>query len=86
MAMTKLTLSADKDTVQRAKRWAAERNTSLSAAVGKFLKALVENGAVDEQLTPRTQRALGMVKLPDKPYKELLVEALLDKYERRGKK
>jgi hypothetical protein len=68
MAKTKLTLSADKEVVRRAKRWAASSNTSLSSAVGNFLKALAEKDFADEHLTPRVRRMLVTIKVSDRPY------------------
>ena len=82
MAMTKLTLSADKELVKQAKRWAASRNTSLSAAVSRFLAELVRTDEPRrERLAPLTRRAATLIKTTNtRPYKELLTEALMDKY------
>jgi len=79
MAMSKLTLYADTAVVKRAKRWAAKRNTSLSAAVGRFLRALTTPQKVRE-LPPITRRMCGIAKIPDRPLRELMEEALEEKY------
>jgi len=83
MAMSKLTLYADAQVVKRAKRWAAKRHTSLSAAVGRFLRALTAQPKVGE-LPPITKKASGMVKIPDRPKADLISDALEDKYLRRS--
>ena len=82
MAMTKLTLSADRELVKQAKRWAAARNTSLSAAVSRFLAELVRTDEPQRgRLAPLTRRAATLIKTTNtRPYKELLTEALMDKY------
>jgi hypothetical protein len=79
MAMSKLTLYADTKVVKRAKKWASERNTSLSAMVDRFLRAVTSKSELGD-LPPITKKALGMVKLPDKPTEELLTQALEEKY------
>ena len=79
MAMSKLTLYADTKVVQRAKRWAAKQNTSLSAIVGRFLRTVTAPVKVDE-LPPITKRASGLAKIPDKPKADLISDALEDKY------
>lgn len=82
MAMTKLTLSADKDVVREAKRVAAAHNTSLSAMVDRFLRALIVERE-RRPLPPITRSLAGIVKLEDRPLADLLGEALTEKYEKR---
>ena len=81
MAMTKLTLSADADVVKKAKRVAAANNTSLSAMVDRFLRALVAERK-RRPLPPITRGLAGIVKLEDRPLADLLTEALTEKYEK----
>ncbi|HEV8604249.1 MAG TPA: DUF6364 family protein [Tepidisphaeraceae bacterium] len=79
MAMSKLTLYADTKVVKRAKQWAAKQHTSLSATVGRFLRALTAQQKVGE-LPPITRRLSGIAKIPDRPLRELMEEALEQKY------
>jgi len=79
MAMSKLTLYADTKVVKRAKKFAARQNTSLSAMVGRFLKMVTEQPKVEE-LPPLTKRMAGLAKIPDRPLRELMEEALEEKY------
>jgi len=61
--MTKLTLSIDEKVVERAKRYAAARGTSVSRLVQTYLDAVVRvNGSDDQELPPITRRVYGMLK------------------------
>ena len=79
MPTTKLTLSADKRLVKEAKRVAAAQNTSLSAMIDRFLRAVTAKPG-DAELGPLTKSAMGIAKVPDKPVQELLGDALWDRY------
>ncbi len=84
MRTTKLTLSADRDLIREAKKLAEERGTSLSSMFTRFLQAVLRERRNPEQLGPLTRQALGLAKLPsgarDKDYRELLEEALTERY------
>jgi len=86
--MTKLTLSADKTIVDRAKKLAKRRRTSISSMVTRYLDAVTreaEIGTGDVKLAPLTLKASGLLKLPaGSSYEELLGDALADKYGVRG--
>jgi hypothetical protein len=61
--MTKLTLSVDEGVVQRAKRYAAKRGTSVSRLVETYLDALARPPTPREQyLPPITRRLRGILK------------------------
>jgi hypothetical protein len=61
--MTKLTLSVDKEVVERAKRYAAKRGTSVSRLVQAYLDAIASPQAVSAQdLPPVTRRLRGILK------------------------
>lgn len=59
--MSKLTLSVDGRVVERAKRHAAKRGTSVSRLVESYLDALSRPKA-DQQLSPVTRRLRGILK------------------------
>jgi succinyl-CoA synthetase beta subunit len=84
METVKLTLSADKALVERAKRFARQHDTSLSAMFREYMESLLaraEGGLDIDNLPPNTRKALGAVRVPDdKSYRELMEEALLEKY------
>lgn len=85
MTTSKLTLSADAAVIRKAKRLAREKKTSVSALFATYIEHLDEAGGDpfdEEQLHPSARRALGLAKLPDdnRPYREIMEEALLEKY------
>jgi len=54
--MTKLTLSVDEKVVERAKRYAAARRTSVSRLVETYLDAIARaKSSSDEELPPVTR-------------------------------
>ncbi len=52
---TKLTLSVDKDLIEKAKRYAQERNRSLSQIVTHYLEALTEEEKGQLEIDPEIQ-------------------------------
>ncbi|MCX7046380.1 MAG: DUF6364 family protein [Candidatus Sumerlaeota bacterium] len=81
MSSAKLTLSCEPSLVSKAKRLARERRTSVSAMFAQYVKSITEHQNWERELTPRTRQALGLVKkAPNKPYRQLMEEALSEKY------
>jgi hypothetical protein len=82
MATSRFTVSAEKQLLEKAKRMAAARNTTVSAMFTRFLRALAEiDAAPAKRLGPITRRAAGLVKLPDdRSVKDLVAEALAEKH------
>ena len=81
MAMAQITLSADEEAVKRAERVAAARNTTVTSMLATALEAIGELDFSTDDLPPLTRQALGMAgNIPNRPYKDLLVEALSNKY------
>jgi hypothetical protein len=58
---TKLTLSIDKKTVERAKKFARERNRSLSNLVENYLKAVTVEESATCEITPLVAELSGVV-------------------------
>ena len=79
---TKLTLTIDKSIIQKAKKYAKEKERSLSDLFENYLKALTDNGMKDEfEITPLVKSLKGSFKAPDDfDYKEELTTALSEKY------
>ncbi len=79
----KLTLSIDKKSIKKSKRYAKTHGTSVSSMVEAYFDSLAEenadwrpkSGSIVEQLS-------GVATLPDsfKSYDEVLEQALIDKY------
>lgn len=82
MRKSKLTLTADASIIDAAKRLAAARNTSVSALFSRLIESMqAEQGAANADLGLLTQRASGLVSLPEgRSDRELLADALTEKY------
>jgi hypothetical protein len=81
MTMSKLTLSADRDLIGRAKKLAAAEGTSLSAMVSRLLRAMMRARESGDEAGPLTRQATALIRLPSRPGdKRLLEEALVEKY------
>ena len=82
MPTTKLTLSADQELVDQAKKLAEEEGTSLSSMFARYLAAVLKRRRKKDKEPPGpvTYKATGLVKLPaNKSDRELLEKALAEK-------
>lgn len=80
---TKLTLTIEQEIIERAKRYAKEKNQSLSDLIENYLIILTkaENKEEVEKLSPVTQSLKGAFKMPkDMDYKKDLRNRLEEKY------
>ncbi len=79
---TKLTLTIDKSIIQKAKKYAKERERSLSDIIENYLKLITEDQTSEEiKITPLVKSMRGSFKAPkDFDYKEELTKALSNKY------
>lgn len=81
---TKLTLSVNLSVVEEAKKYAKASGKSLSNIVEEYLKSLsnIEQPDKKKSTLKIIKELKGSVKLPEdeKSYKELLEDALLEKY------
>ena len=84
MAATRLALSMDDSVVERARRLAERRNTSISKLFVSFVCMMEQQNDSDvHELPPLTKRALGLAKVDvpdDWDYKDLLADELIGKY------
>lgn len=81
MRRTKLTLSVERDLVERGKKLAIQQGTSLSSMFSRFLFAVLSDRSRKFRIGPLTRKAAGLGKLPPgKTDRELLEEALGEKY------
>ncbi len=81
MANSKLTLSADKEVIDRAKRFAHKNQTSVSAMFTRFLSAMTSDQSASRKLGPITRKATGLITIPaNKKDRQLLEEALAEKH------
>jgi len=79
---TKLTLTIEKDIIEKAKKYARKRERSLSALVENYLKTLADDSnKKEEKLTPIVKSLKGSFKLPESfDYKKELTGRLSEKY------
>jgi predicted CopG family antitoxin len=81
---TKLTLSIEQDVIEKAKRYARLQGRSLSNIIEEYLKSISTEANVNEkqELSNILQELKGSIKNPNnlKSYKEILEDALLEKY------
>ncbi len=81
--ITKLTLTIEEGTIVKAKQYAKERGTSLSALVESYFRLLTKTGETEitEQLSDKVNTLYGSVTLPDDfDYKSELEKAIYEKH------
>jgi len=79
---TKLTLTIEQSVIEKAKRYARERERSLSDLIENYLIALTNENAIgDENVSPTIAQLRGSFKMPkDFDYKKELAESLSKKF------
>lgn len=78
---TKLTLSLDKQVIDRAKDYAQNHKTSLSKMVESYLDSVTKSKSNDIEITPLVESLSGIIKLPkDFDYKKEYSDYLTEKY------
>ena len=78
---TKLTLSIEKEVVERAKKFAKESDQTISEMVEGFLRAISRNQSQPAELSDRLRSLAGKFRLPEgKEDRDVLVEELTKKY------
>ncbi|MBM4041495.1 MAG: hypothetical protein FJ290_23585 [Planctomycetes bacterium] len=79
--MTKLTLSVDEEVVAQAKRLAKENGRSVSAMFTQYVRAMAQRRSRPVRGGYIARQALGLLHLPkDRSYRDLLVDALKERY------
>lgn len=78
----KLTLSLDRNVIERAKTYARANNISLSKLIESYLSALTTQKKNEEsEITPLVQSLSGVIELPeDFDEKEAYTDYLMEKY------
>lgn len=62
---TKLTLSVDKQVIERAKLYAHKTGRSLSELVSEYFESLIYDEEKSRKISPKIKKLLGSVKLPN---------------------
>lgn len=78
----KLTLTIDQSVIERAKKYARQKERSLSDLIENYLKALTtEEISKQDELSPTVKSLKGSFKMPkDFDYKKELSDRLTEKY------
>lgn len=74
---TKLTLSMNEETIEKAKAWAKAHHTSLSGLVEGYFESLISKSAATPAVSPKTKMLSGLFKENDEG---LSYKALVDQY------
>ncbi|MBI1870637.1 MAG: hypothetical protein HYS07_05505 [Chlamydiae bacterium] len=78
---SKLTLAMDKTVVEKAKKYAHERNLSLSKLVEFFFSSLTKKSKGKHMtVSPITATLAGMIKSKNIKDKDILADALIEKH------
>lgn len=80
---TKLTLTIEQSVIEKAKRYAKERERSLSDIIENYLKIITNESAVDDEIetTPIVRSLRGSFNAPESfDYKKELTKGLSEKY------
>jgi len=79
--MKKLTLNADPEVIEQAKRLAEESGTSVSALFERYIRTLARRRHGRQELGPITRQLSGVIALPrGKSDREIIADALAEKY------
>lgn len=78
--MPKLTLSVTEQLIRQAKRLAAQNNTSVSSMFARFIQALSQKQGEKSKIGPLTRQASGQFDLKGREYRDVLTDALNEKY------
>ncbi len=62
---TKLTLKLDKTIIEKAKKYAKEKKTSLSDLVENYLQKLINDKKSTRKITPLVKSLSGVISLPE---------------------
>jgi hypothetical protein len=80
--VTRLNITADKEVVEQAKRYARSQGRSLSGLIEGYLKSLISDQKEDSAIDPVVKSLWGSVKpsTEHKDYKELLQQEIIKKH------
>ncbi len=77
---TKLTLKLDKSIIESAKKYAREKNISLSKIIENYLQLITTNKEVETKVSPLVESLIGVIDKPSKDYKKNYSSYLSEKY------
>ncbi|MFH2096700.1 MAG: DUF6364 family protein [Bacteroidota bacterium] len=78
---TKLTLKLDKSIIERAKRYAKDKNISLSKMIENYLKAITNKRTKEFKASPLVESLIGVISSQGDDYKKDYKDYLSEKYQ-----
>ena len=78
---TKLTLNLNKDTIESAKNYAKNNDTSVSKLIENYLNSLIKKNDKSNKVSPLVQSLTGVIpKIPDEERRREYYDYLNEKY------
>ncbi|HNW97807.1 MAG TPA: DUF6364 family protein [Bacteroidales bacterium] len=77
---SKLTLKLDQDTIELAKDYARDKNTSLSKMIENYLRLLVRRNRQDIKISPLVESLSGVIKSKHTDMEKQYIDHLTNKY------
>lgn len=77
---SKLTLKLDQDTIELAKDYAKDKNTSLSKMIENYLRLLVRRKRHDIEISPLVESLSGVIKAKQVDVEKQYIDHLTRKY------
>jgi deoxyxylulose-5-phosphate synthase len=77
---TKLTLSLDKNIIEKAKSYAESNKTSLSNLIQNYLEHLTNHAEKVSKITPLVESLSGIITLKNEDFKNDYTDYLIEKY------
>lgn len=62
---TKLTLTVEKDIIERAKIYAKKTGRSLSELIESYLSNIIKENSSEQEISPKLKKIVGAVNLPN---------------------
>jgi hypothetical protein len=77
---SKLTLKLDQGTIELAKDYAKDKNTSLSKMIENYLRLLIRNKRHDIEISPLVESLSGVIKTKPADMEKQYIDHLTSKY------
>jgi Family of unknown function (DUF6364) len=79
---TKLTLSLEEKVISEAKSIAKKNGKSLSGLIEDYLKVLIRQKDVSQEISPEVKRLVGRIKPVGENYKDAVADEIFNKYQK----
>lgn len=79
---TKLTLSLEEKVIAEAKTIAKKNGKSLSSLIENYLKSLIQQKDLGQEIAPEIKKLVGRIKPIDENYKDAVANEIFNKFQR----